>query len=74
MGIHPHHRIKTGTKETVPITTVEIMAITMATVVITAATIANIGVPITGKYRVHIQYEAFILNTAGECNSANPRP
>lgn len=49
MGIHPHHRIKTGTKETVPITTVEIMAIIMATVVITAAIIANIGVPITRK-------------------------
>lgn len=74
MGIHPHHRIKTGTKETVPITTVEIMAIIMATVVITAAIIANIGVYITGKYRVHIQYEAFILNTGGECNSAGRRP
>lgn len=56
MGIHPHHRIKTGTKETVPITTVEIMAIIMATVVITAAIIANIGVPTTGKYRVSTQH------------------
>lgn len=56
MGIHPHHRIKTGTKETVPITTVEIMAIIMATEIITAATIANIGVPTTGKYRVSTQH------------------
>lgn len=56
MGIHPHHHITIGTRATVPITTLEIMAIIMATVVITAAIIANIGVSITGKYRIRTQH------------------
>ena len=56
MGIHPHHHITIGTRATVPITTLEIMAIIMATVVITAAIIANIGVPTTEKYRVSTQH------------------
>lgn len=55
MGIHPHHHITIGTRATVPITTQEIMAIIMATVVITAAIIANIGVSITEKYRIRTQ-------------------
>lgn len=55
MGIHPHHHITIGIRETVPITTQEIMAIIMATVVITAAIIANIGVSITKKYRIRTQ-------------------